>query len=722
MVSEQSSQGELPPAIVPPGALCEDWIPIPSPEVSVGDVLCERLTWFGSTGRPPSFRREGMRIFASQDGSAFRLAGVVVPTVHDLDLVRTELARAEQPIALWVDAELAADVAQMDGVARVEVLGIFPHRGWDHPLDFLHVFQNVRALDLTSAHLVDLRLVSPLRQLRALSLEYAYCGDLAPLGDLPELRILNLSCGPGVDMSSVPLMPELRALTLPATTTADHLRTLPERLPKLERLNGWDCSLLTDLELLAPFTQLTSLDSSSDGFHDLAPLTCHAGLRHLVLHVKDEPKSIAPLQKLTSLRSLELNDCQNVSDFSPLSDLRELEHVVLTRGFAQEHVKHLEHLGPTLRYLHLHSDRVHDLGTLEKFPNLESAHLYCHSIESFRCLRPLERLKALYAYLGSQATDYTHISELSSLESLELHAHEQHTDIRWIAPLQSLKSLELSGSELSDLSPLASLKRLSSLKLSRSDNVTDHSVLSQMPQLISVHLDYCPIEEAWQAPPDSALLQLNLDNCPLTDIRGLAGHKRLRALNLSSAEQLEDISPLGQLEQLSWLTLAFCTKVSDISALRHASWLVSLDLTQCDRLTDLSSLWPLSQVRELNLSYIENGLVDISPLRGMWQLDTLSLENCLDLEDLTPLVGLEQLRFLTLDGVMADDASPLRKLSNLECLSWQFSWIDDFSFLLKLEKLKYLDMTGGQNALPPKLHEALTKRGVRIESDEESDE
>ncbi len=150
--------------------------------------------------------------------------------------------------------------------------------------------------------------------------------------------------------------------------------------------------------------------------------------------------------------------------------------------------------------------------------------------------------------------------------------------------------LNLERSQISDLSSLAELKKLTELDL-RSTEVSD---LSPLVGLENVK-------------------KLDISLTKVSDLSSLAGLKNLEVLNLQCTE-VSDLTPLADLKNLKSLMLER-TLVSDLSPLAELTNLEVLHLN-CPHVNDLSPLAGLKNVRDLALGKpeIKN---DLSPLAGM---------------------------------------------------------------------------------------------------------
>jgi Leucine-rich repeat (LRR) protein len=152
---------------------------------------------------------------------------------------------------------------------------------------------------------------------------------------------------------------------------------------------------------------------------------------------------------------------------------------------------------------------------------------------------------------------------------------------------------------------------------------------------------------------------------------------RLSTLLLDNVFRLtnQGLSVLSNLKALHTLrldgtyTFQNCTHISDLTPLAELSTLTSLSLFSIG-VTDLTplSLLPLSElVLEDNFS-----LLDVSPLRGIRTLRSLSLQSCFKLTTIEPLFEMTALRTLNLahcDGIPSLDLQGLSSIPSLAVLN-----------------------------------------------------
>ena len=244
---------------------------------------------------------------------------------------------------------------------------------------------------------------------------------------------------------------------------------------------------------------------------------------------------------------------------------------------------------------------------------------------------------------NKQLAEYVRIKP--DIENLYLDNCRNITDISPLASLSRLSLLSLDWcSKVEDISPLTNLKSLKQLNLHRCDAVVDLTPLTKMASLRVLHLPSTITDEqlAQVSTHLPRLEKLILKDCHLvTDISPVAGLTNLKHLEMNPAPELVDITPLAGLTHLKVLDL----KNSQVQ--------------------DLGPLVKLSGLEWLYLSN-SNRLHDISPLKNLTNLTILSLDRCKEVRDITPLSHLTKLTILNLSGM--EQLSDISTLSNLRQL------------------------------------------------------
>lgn len=125
--------------------------------------------------------------------------------------------------------------------------------------------------------------------------------------------------------------------------------------------------------------------------------------------------------------------------------------------------------------------------------------------------------------------------------------------------------LDLSGTGVSDLSPLAGLSGLNVLDLGICKQLRNLSPLAGLGELKSLNLNSTPVRDLLPLAGLSALTTLDLTCTPVSDLSPLAGLSGLTTLELSLTK-VSHLSSLAGMSELAWLNFVG-TPVTDLSPL-----------------------------------------------------------------------------------------------------------------------------------------------------------
>jgi hypothetical protein len=238
-----------------------------------------------------------------------------------------------------------------------------------------------------------------------------------------------------------------------------------------------------------------------------------------------------------------------------------------------------------LTALHCSPTRSVDLEPLQ--PHRRLSILSIHDVAA-RSLEPLTdlTLKSLYLKLQEAPASLWPIERLESLQSISL-GNVGPVDLTPLSRLPDLSSLSLQDVGAADLTPIGSLNTLTELTLV--DCVADPTaLLAALPILDELSLVAC-------SPPDFAALDeliprlrrfylvrqefnpanlaraTNLENlqlmqCPVSDITALAGLTRLEDVDLDGT-LVTDLSPLAELPRLTSIDVRGCPSELDLTPL-----------------------------------------------------------------------------------------------------------------------------------------------------------
>ena len=212
-----------------------------------------------------------------------------------------------------------------------------------------------------------------------------------------------------------------------------------------------------------------------------------------------------------------------------------------------------------------------------------------------------------------------------------------------------------------DLETIQGMPNLKRLKM-HCNRMTDMQWISELTQLESLELG-----------GENAIYE-NLDF-----LSGLTGLKVLRLPITAQGMGSYDISALANLTELTSIDLPHSVK--DLTPLQGLTKLEYLSLEDGymaetrDSFASVEPLRNLTNLKELSVRFLNKGQVDLTPLSGMTQLQTLeinavsgNLGQC-SISSLSALSGLKELRALTLQVHDLTDISGLESLEKLEMVS-----------------------------------------------------
>jgi PKD domain/Leucine Rich repeats (2 copies) len=229
--------------------------------------------------------------------------------------------------------------------------------------------------------------------------------------------------------------------------------------------------------------------------------------------------------------------------------------------------------------------------------------------------------------------------QLSTLDTLVAYVGlGPVTSLKGIEFCSNLECLNMGLNQITDLTPIANLRKLLELDLDQNYSIIDVSSLAGLVQLV----------------------KLNLESNNISDVSALKGLTRLTSLRLLD-NPVKDISPLKDLQNLTDLWIGHygpsAAKVTGASVISAFTKLDILWMTNC-------------------------GIENISFVSTLSCLHLLQLGNN-DVTDITPLASCAELERLQLDLNHITDISSLEKLYNLNLVDLRFNSIADISALVK---------------------------------------
>jgi Leucine-rich repeat (LRR) protein len=313
-------------------------------------------------------------------------------------------------------------------------------------------------------------------------------------------------------------------------------------------------------------------------------------------------------------------------------------------------------------------------------------------------IRHLEHLDDLTVVgRGNPRTDIGDLSPIANLRALVTLRLHWIANIRHLAPLASLRNLRtlelvrLPGVERLDA--LTELRDLTELQI-RWLPVADLSPLAGLGQLRRLSITHSPNVVDVAPAIGSSVEWLHLaDLQAVKSLRGIDSATALRTLSIADCPiaELEELSELGALEELELHAVPGLETLALLAPLKHVR---TVRLTGAEELTDLEALDALESLEELHLSGCPR-LIEFGPVRRAGALTSLSLVHT-RISDLDIVGDLPALRDLNL--ARSSDIVELAPLDGLEHLTWLrllgCHKVVDLTPLAACSQLEYVDLEG----------------------------
>lgn len=320
---------------------------------------------------------------------------------------------------------------------------------------------------------------------------------------------------------------------------------------------GDSCQEITKLDLINFPLNDSDIKSIADSFTKLNYLRL---LRALLSNNASEH-----FAKMTSLKSLNIENCEGVTDFSFLQHCLLLENLNL-KGC--KHIRNLDFLQycPNITSLNLMGcQHINDIEPIQKCQKLISLNLSeCIAIQDLNFLQNCQHLSELILS-HMMKEDISFLQHIPNLSDLKLFNCKEIKDFSVIKNCKNLQHLDLSQCTMKDCSFLENSLSIISLDLNRCEKIENFSFLQLMPNLIGLSIKRCEQIESFDFTQNfNQLTSLNLTGCrELNNIRFLKWMPNLTELNLSFCQEVDDFSPLLDCKELKRLNIGMCTQIDE---------------------------------------------------------------------------------------------------------------------------------------------------------------
>lgn len=387
--------------------------------------------------------------------------------------------------------------------------------------------------------------------------------------------------------------------------TNDDLRTIVRNNPYLESLDISDCDNIDDF---SPLNKLSNLfELSVNNCNNFANLRSIAGCKNLeVLNIGNT--KVKNLDGIANFKKLKIFNCScnSIFNLNTIENCENLVELILWGSFSLNDISAMDSL-VNLRLVDIDYTSVEDLFPLAKCSNLEFLFMdNCVRLSDTYTLSALKNLRCLLIdgssiFLEDQLES---ISGLVNLEYLTMKFRRINT-LKYFSRLNKMKELILEGCNISDLSPIENMVDMKKLDITGNSQVRDLSPIYKMKSLKKL---ICggggSAGKIGGKSASGAVSNMSIDN-----INVVENLSKLEEINFSYNPRLKDITPMRVCEKVEEIYLQYCTQLEDVSVLGNLKTITKLDLTSCPRIKDLYFLRNLTNLLELQY----NGTVVSTP-------------------------------------------------------------------------------------------------------------
>lgn len=410
----------------------------------------------------------------------------------------------------------------------------------------------------------------------------SYSQDLERFTALQSLDLCSLSLTTG-DLNAFPELTELRTCNSP-----DELAKIVPYPEKITTLGSYSASSLVGINV---FTNLENLFLHCDD--DLSVISSLSALKHLKILTIEQGDSIMDfgvlqslsnleelsiesetlrdasfLESMTSLKKLSFTD-SILLDIDAVSSLTSLTEVCLEDNYEITDYSALSNL-TELETLSLELNTHRSMPSVDNWDNLTS--LSIDGADSIGFLSSLPELRAL-SISGTSCSDYTVLSSLPNLESLKLYnIYGNIPNLDTLSNITTLKSLDISSLEVyGNVESIFGLPSLETLKISDCSFGLDFETMPENSSLKVLYMDRMHLRENIYVESSGMVMNVYYDKVNLDDkINFLNKFPNLEELyvqsnKLTGVEFTEDLPNLKKLD----ITDNYVTDLRPLGKLQH---------------------------------------------------------------------------------------------------------------------------------------------------------
>ncbi len=195
---------------------------------------------------------------------------------------------------------------------------------------------------------------------------------------------------------------------------------------------------ISNIDAISNLTNLEFLSFSDNHISDLQSISSFVNLKTLFLDF-NPIIDLEPLKSLIQLKTLQINNCDTISDISPLSSLENL----VTLNLASNQISDSTPLVQLkkLTQLNVSNNQISDISNFSNLVNLEFLDISMNLLTDIDSIRYLTKLNHLNLAYNSELSNLNSLSNLNCLIYLNILEIQEDSDLAFLKELKNLEYL-----------------------------------------------------------------------------------------------------------------------------------------------------------------------------------------------------------------------------------------------------------------------------------------
>jgi|GEM_PF-1978594 Leucine-rich repeat (LRR) protein len=285
---------------------------------------------------------------------------------------------------------------------------------------------------------------------------------------------------------------------------------------------------------------------------------------------------------------------------------------------------------------------------------------------------------------------FSKLSQFSNLKGLIITEHPL-THLRWVDMFPNLEVLEVTGNGLVSLEGIESLSKLREFSCA-SNFITDLGPLLQLDSLEVLSVYNNDIKDLNQLSKMKPLRSLDLSLNPIQNLDPIAGWESLESFSVYRCTQLTDIDPVYKWTNLKELNISFLNLPEfNLAYLRNHTNLVGLRIQGMVKTnSELRHLSGMKSLEQLTMGK-NDSIVSIAELKTLVNLRYLDIHSN-NISEIEVVRNMPRLVKVVMYRNKIKDISPLLACPEMRALFMHENPVKDYNPIYQMGYLQYLNL------------------------------